>query len=129
LTARHVPLDQQSVLHEFIADGHFGRHIRRMRMLYGERADALKMAADRHLSGLLEVPRIIAGLDAATFLSPGIDDAEMARRAAREGIETRPLSLYAIDRAAPPGLVLGFASIDSDAIESAVIALARALAR
>ncbi|MFM0207807.1 PLP-dependent aminotransferase family protein [Paraburkholderia sediminicola] len=129
LTTRHVSLDQQSVLHEFIADGHFGRHIRRMRMLYGERAEALKMAADRHLSGLLTVPRIIAGLDAAAFFPPGIDDAEMARRAAREGIETRPLSLYAIDRAAPPGLVLGFASIGSDVIESAVIALARALVR
>ncbi|CAG4889423.1 MocR-like pyridoxine biosynthesis transcription factor PdxR [Paraburkholderia saeva] len=127
LTARHVPLDQQSVLHEFIADGHFGRHIRRMRMLYGERAEALKIAADRYLSGRLHVPRIIAGLDAPAFLPPGIDDADMARRAARHGVETRPLSLYAIDRPAPPGLVLGFASIDSDAIESGAIALARAL--
>ena len=117
------------MLHEFIADGHFGRHIRRMRMLYGERAEALEMAADRHLSGLLHVPRIIAGLDAAAFLPPGTDDAEMARCAAREGIETRPLSLYAIDRPAPPGLVLGFASVGSDAIESGVIALARVLAR
>jgi len=129
LTARHVPLDQQSVLHEFIADGHFGRHIRRMRMLYGERAEALKMAADRHLSGLLDVPRIIAGLDAVAFLPPGVDDAAMARCAARERIETRPLSLYAIDRPAPPGLVLGFASVGSEAIESAAVNLARVLAR
>jgi GntR family transcriptional regulator/MocR family aminotransferase len=129
LTARHVPLDQQSVLHEFIADGHFGRHIRRMRMLYGERAEALKSAADRRLSGLLNVPRIIAGLDAPVFLRPGIDDADVARRLAREGIETRPLSLYTIDRPAPSGLVLGFASVGSDAIESGVIALARVLAR
>lgn len=129
LTARHVPLDQQSVLHEFIADGHFGRHIRRMRMLYGERAEALKSTADRRLSGLLHVPRIVAGLDAPAFLPPGIDDADVARRLAREGIETRPLSLYAIDRPAPSGLVLGFASVGSDAIESGMIALARVLAR
>lgn len=129
LTARHVPLDQQSVLHAFIADGHFGRHIRRMRMLYGERAEALKSIADRRLSGLLHVPRIVAGLDAPAFLPPGIDDADVARRLAREGIETRPLSLYAIDRAAPSGLVLGFASVGSDAIESGMIALARVLAR
>lgn len=129
LTARHVPLDQQSVLHEFIADGHFGRHIRRMRMLYGERAEALNSAADRHLSGLLDVPRIIAGLDAPAFLPPDMVDADVARRAACEGIETRPLSLYAIDRPAPPGLVLGFASVGIDAIEAGVIALARALVR
>ncbi|OXI29020.1 transcriptional regulator [Burkholderia sp. AU16741] len=129
LTARHVPLDQQSVLHEFIAEGHFGRHIRRMRMLYGERAEALKMAAARHLSGLLEVPRIIAGLDAAAFLPSNVDDADVARRLASEGIETRPLSLYAIDRPGPSGLVLGFAAVGSDAIQSGVVTLARVLAR
>lgn len=129
LTARHVPLDQQSVLHEFIAEGHFGRHIRRMRMLYGERAEALTTAAGRHLSGFLHIPRITAGLDAPAFFPPGTDDADMARRAAREGIETRPLSLYAIDRPAPPGLVLGFASVDSAAIESGMAVLARALGR
>lgn len=129
LTARHVPLDQQSVLHEFIAEGHFGRHIRRMRMLYGERAEALTTAADRYLSGFLHIPRITAGLDAPAFFSPGTDDADMAHRAALEGIETRPLSLYAIDRPAPPGLVLGFASVDSAAIESGMAVLARALAR
>lgn len=127
LTARHVPLDPQSVLHEFIADGHFGRHIRRMRMIYGERAEALKMAAARHLSGLLEVPQLVAGLDAAAFLPAGVDDADVARRLAREGIETRPLSLYAIDRPAPAGLVLGFASVGSDTIQSGVIAVARVL--
>lgn len=128
LTARHVPLDQQSVLHEFIADGHFGRHVRRMRMLYGERAEALKSAVDRHLAGALQVPRIVAGLDAPAFLPTGVDDADVARRSAQAGLETRPLSLYAIDRPVPPGLVLGFASVGCDAIGQGVLALARVLA-
>ena len=128
-TARHVPTDQQSVLHDFIADGHFGRHIRRMRMLYGERAEALTSTLERHLSGLLALAPIVAGLDAPAFLPRDADDTDAARRAAREGIETRPLSLYAIDRAAPPGLVLGFASIGVEEIEAGVIGLARALTR
>jgi GntR family transcriptional regulator/MocR family aminotransferase len=128
-TARHVPTDQQSVLHDFIADGHFGRHIRRMRMLYGERAEALTSALEKHLSGLLALAPIVAGLDAPAFLPQHANDADAARRAAREGIETRPLSLYAIDRAAPPGLVLGFASIGMEEIELGVTALARALTR
>ncbi|VVE50340.1 HTH-type transcriptional regulatory protein GabR [Pandoraea capi] len=129
LTARHVPLDPQSVLHEFIAEGHFGRHIRRMRLLYGERAEALSSAVNRHLAGALHVPRIVAGLDAPAFLAPGSDDTDVARRAECAGIETRPLSRYAIERQAPPGLVLGFAAIDSDAVASGVIALARVLCR
>lgn len=128
-TARHVPTDQQSVLHDFIADGHFGRHIRRMRMLYGERADALTAAVERHLSGLLALAPLVAGLDAPAFLPQGADDADAAQRAARQGIETRPFSLYAIDRPAPPGLVLGFAAIGVKEIESGVVALARALTR
>lgn len=127
LTARHVPLDPQSVLHAFIDEGHFGRHVRRMRMLYGERAQALEAAARRHLAGVLHVPRLSAGLDAPAFFAPGTDDVEMARRAARAGLETRPLSFYAVERPAPPGLVLGFASIDSAAIEQGVTTLARAL--
>lgn len=127
LTGKHVPLDTQSVLHEFIAEGHFGRHVRRMRMLYGERAQTLEAAAQRHLAGLLHVPRLIAGLDAPAFFAPGTDDQAMARRAARAGLETRALSFYAVDRAAPPGLVLGFASIDDKAIEAGVKTLARAL--
>jgi GntR family transcriptional regulator/MocR family aminotransferase len=98
-----------------------------MRMLYGERADALKLAADRHLAGLLDVPKLVAGLDAPAFFAPGTDDAAMVRRAARAGLETRALSFYAIDRPAPPGLVLGFASISADDIEAGVVALARAL--
>ncbi|RAS35530.1 PLP-dependent aminotransferase family protein [Paraburkholderia bryophila] len=127
LTARHVPLDQQSVLHAFIADGHFGRHIRRMRVIYGERADALTANVTRYLAGLLEVPPIIAGLDAPAFLPRDADDNEAMRRAALEGIETRALSRHAVDRPAPPGLVLGFASVGVDEIASGVIALARAL--
>jgi GntR family transcriptional regulator / MocR family aminotransferase len=129
LTARHVPLDQQSVLHEFILEGHFGRHIRRMRVLYGERAEALQDAAKRYLNGFLEMPRIVAGLDAPAFFRPGTDDIDMARRAAREGIETRALSLYAVDCQAPSGLVLGFASVGIDEIRSGIIALASALTR
>ncbi|MFM0629932.1 aminotransferase-like domain-containing protein [Paraburkholderia xenovorans] len=100
-----------------------------MRMLYGERAEALTSAVERHLSGLLALAPIAAGLDAPTFLPQGASDADAARRAAREGIETRPLSLYAIDRPAPPGLVLGFAPIGVEEIESGVIALTRALTR
>nr|WKF59567.1 HTH-type transcriptional regulatory protein GabR [Paraburkholderia busanensis] len=127
LTTRHVPLDQQSVLHEFIADGHFGRHIRRMRVLYGERAEALAAGVARHLAGLLEVAPIVAGLDAPAFLLPGTDDNEAVRRAANAGIETRALSRHAVDRPAPAGLVLGFASVGVEDIESGLITLARAI--
>jgi len=127
LTSRHVPLDQQATLHAFIAEGHAGRHMRRMRELYGERAEALREAAARHWKGMLTVPPIVAGLDAPAFLPEGVDDALAARLAAEAGIETRALSSYAIERKAPAGLVLGFAGVDPQAIDAGAKALARVL--
>ncbi|MEI6000948.1 PLP-dependent aminotransferase family protein [Paraburkholderia bengalensis] len=127
LTSRHAPLDQQATLHAFIAEGHAGRHVRRMRELYGERAQALAEAARRHWTGLLALPPIVAGLDAPAFLPAGTDDALAARLAAEAGVETRPLSAYAVGRAAPAGLVLGFACVGVDEIDAGARALARVL--
>ncbi|MFM0740948.1 PLP-dependent aminotransferase family protein [Paraburkholderia xenovorans] len=129
LTSRHLALDQQSILHAFIAEGHFGRHIRRMRLLYGERAQALKYSLDKHLGGLLELPAITTGLDTPAFLPLKTDDTLAARQAAAAGVETRPLSYYGFERPVPPGLVLGFAAVDVDAIGQGAVRLARALER
>lgn len=127
LTARHMPLLPQAVLHEFIAEGHFGRHLRAMRMLYGERARALEEAVERHLDGLLAVLPITNGIDATALLPIASDDASIARAAAAAGIETRPLSAYRIDGPAPSGLVLGFAPFARRQIEAGVAVLAKVL--
>ena len=127
LTARHMPLLPQAVLHEFMAEGHYGRHIRRMRLAYGERAAALEEAIARRLGGLLSVPPITTGIDAAAFLPPASDDASIARQALAAGLETRPLSAYAVDAATPSGLVLGFAAFNRRQIEAGVDALAEVL--
>ena len=46
---RHPPTLDQAILAEFITEGHFGHHLRRMRQTYAERIDVLKTAADKHL--------------------------------------------------------------------------------
>lgn len=127
LTARHMPLLPQAVLHEFIAEGHFGRHIRAMRTLYGERAAMLEAAVRCQLDGLLGVLPITTGLDAAALLPFGTDDWQIARAAAAAGMETRPLSAYAIDRPAPSGLMLGFAPFDEKQIDSGIATLCKVL--
>jgi GntR family transcriptional regulator/MocR family aminotransferase len=127
LTARHMSLLPQAVLHEFMAEGHYGRHIRRMRQAYGERAAALEEAIARRLGGLLAVLPITTGIDATAFLPAASDDAAIAQQAIAAGIETRPLSAYAIEAAAPSGLVLGFAAFDRPQIEAGVGALAQVL--
>lgn len=127
LTARHMPLLPQAVLHEFIAEGHFGRHIRAMRLLYGERAVALEEAVSRRLDGLLSILPITNGIDATALLPAASDDASIARTAVSAGIETRALSAYAVDAPAPSGLVLGFAPFDRHQIEAGIASLAKVL--
>jgi GntR family transcriptional regulator/MocR family aminotransferase len=127
LTARHASLLPQAVLHEFMAEGHYGRHLRRMRLTYGERAAALEHAIARQLDGLLSVLPITTGLDATAFLPAAADDAAIAKMAIAAGLETRPLSAYAIDAPAPSGLVLGFAAFDRPQIEAGVDVLAGVL--
>lgn len=129
LTGRFQPPATQAVLHEFIAEGHFARHLRRMRLHYAERADALTRAVGHYLGGALNLPPITTGLDAPAFLPPGSDDAAIARMAAEAGLEVRPLSYYAGARPAPPGLLLGFAAVPPAAIEAGAAALARVIAR
>ncbi|MBP5991119.1 MAG: PLP-dependent aminotransferase family protein [Piscinibacter sp.] len=127
LTARHVSLLPQAVLHEFIVEGHYGRHIRRMRLAYGERAAALEDAVTRRLGGLLAVLPITTGLDTAAFLPEACDDVWIARQAVAAGVETRPLSAHRIAAPAPSGLVLGFAAFDRAQIEAGMGTLAQVL--
>ena len=127
LTCRYATLAPQTVLHEFIAEGHFGRHVRRMRVIYGERALALRRAADTHLAGLLRLPTITTGLDAPAFLAEGSDDALVTRLAAEVGVEVRPLSFYAGKNTCPSGLVLGFAAVSPEEIDAGARILAQVL--
>ena len=73
------------MLAEFIAEGHFARHIRRMRSLYSGRRDALVEVVGRELAGLIEVGPADAGLHLVGWLPEGTDDHEASRRAAARG--------------------------------------------
>ena len=115
----------QAVLADFISEGHFDRHVRRMRKLYASRAEAFAEAAERHWRGLIRVPEIRAGLDIAVELE--LDDEAAAHgRIAAAGIDLLPLARYcAVPRA--PGLVMGFAPYDEASIQAAAEALGSAL--
>ena len=77
---RHAAPFEQTVLCDFITEGHFGRHLRRMREVYAERRSVLMESARRRLTGLLELSSVEAGLQTVGWLCQGIDSAA-ARRA------------------------------------------------
>jgi len=128
----HSPVSEQAVLAEFIADGHFARHIRRMRVLYGERQAVLVDAARRELAGALDVTPLDVGMHLVGWLPARADDVAIAERAAAGGVHVYPLSRCAADegRHPPdrrPGLLLGYAALTPAQIREGVRKLAAAL--
>jgi GntR family transcriptional regulator/MocR family aminotransferase len=78
---RHPPTLDQAILAEFITEGHFGHHLRRMRQTYSERIDVLKTAADKHLNGVLDVVHAGAGVRTLGWLKTWSSDHDAAQQA------------------------------------------------
>jgi GntR family transcriptional regulator / MocR family aminotransferase len=129
ITSRHAPLLDQMVLSEFITEGHFGRHLRRMREIYAERLAVLLEEGRQQLAGLLEISNVEAGLQTAGWLGGARDGESAARAAAKRNVEVTPLSHYGGGRTARKGLQLGFAAVDAREIRRGVRELAIALER
>jgi GntR family transcriptional regulator/MocR family aminotransferase len=98
----------QAVMADFIREGHFARHIRRMRMLYKERRSALVKAIQLQMSDMLEVIGSEAGMHLVALLPPGTDDTVVARKAVQKAISAAPLSSCYSKPPARGGLILGY---------------------
>jgi len=124
---RHPPMLEQAIVTEFLAEGHFGRHLRRMREIYAERLDALTTVAQTELAGLLDLEPARAGLQTIGWLAPGPRDADVVRAAAARGIEVGAVSRFALQRRTKPALILGFGAVNVRAIRRGTVELARVL--
>lgn len=122
-----APTIAQAVLARFLADGHFARHVRRMRAVYRERREELLHQTGRHLQGLLSVETRAAGLQLVGWLPPEWDDAAAAAAIKRAGLGAPPLSAYCLETRRPPALVLGFAHMRPAEIRAGVRTLAAVL--
>jgi GntR family transcriptional regulator/MocR family aminotransferase len=116
----------QAVVADFIREGHFARHIRRMRRLYATRRELLIESLRRHLGSRIDVALPLSGTHVVVHLPAGMSDVDACRAAAANGVVTTPLSSAYIG-AAPPGLLLGYASVRGPLIERGVRQLASAL--
>jgi len=124
---RQSPIPEQVILAHFMEEGHFTRHIRRMRMLYAERQEALIKAARKHLSGLLDIFPADAGMHVMGWLQGTLDDRQASRMALEHGIEAPPLSAYCLEPYHRQGLLLGYAAFNEQEINDGIKQLAAAL--
>jgi GntR family transcriptional regulator / MocR family aminotransferase len=127
MTSRHAPVLEQAVLCDFIAEGHFGRHLRRMREVYAERLSVLLESGRQRLAGLLDISPVEAGLQTIGWVRCGIDATSASKAAIERGVEVTPLSRFSRGHVAQDALQLGFAAVDAREIRRGARELAIAL--
>jgi GntR family transcriptional regulator/MocR family aminotransferase len=110
----------QIVLHDFLRDGHFARHIRRMRGIYAERRRVLVAALTRELGDTVRIAGDHAGMHVVVLLPPGARDHDIAVRAAARGISVIPLSSCYVSTRPRAGLLLGYGTTRVSDIAEAV---------
>lgn len=113
LTVRHAmdvspPHLSQAVLADFINEGHFSRHIRRMRLVYKERRQLLVNCIQKELDSLLQVHGAEAGMHLTVTLPKGYRDHVISVRAARQNLWVWPLSPSYLSASPRQGFILGF---------------------
>lgn len=118
-----TPVLHQMAMTDFIREGHFARHIRRMRAVYMGRRNAMIEAVRKLAPGVLEVTGDEAGLYVLALLPSGVDDVEIANRAFRSGLPIGPLSSCYVSAPERGGLTLGYANTDVRQIPAMISAV------
>ncbi len=118
----------QLALCDFIARGEFDRHMRRMRLRYQRRREALIAAAERWLPDA-RVSGAQAGLFELLTLPEGTDEPALLRAGAERGVGAEGLALHRFAADGAPGLLLGYGNLSEPAIEQGVRLLGEAYAR
>ena len=115
LDMRHSDVGSQMVMAEFIAAGHFQRHVRRMRQAARVRRDTLLQHWPEAIPGCGALPAVDAGLHLCVPVHSHAREAELVAAARAAEVEMNGLADYWLDgqapRGAPGGLVLGFAAV------------------
>ncbi|PAU58194.1 PLP-dependent aminotransferase family protein [Pseudomonas sp. PICF141] len=125
---RHSEVSTQAVMAEFMAAGHFQRHIRRMRRAALSRRNCLLAHWPTNIEGIASVPSVAAGLHLTVSVSCVARERELIEQAESVGVEVIGLSSYWLPDSQTPldqraGLVLGFAAVPEPAIEAALARL------
>lgn len=105
----------QAGVADFIADGHFARHLKKMRLLYAERRALIADALAQVFGARLQIELRAGGLHMTVRFTDGTDDAAVAVRAHAAGLGVHALSHWYLAGAPQRGLLLGFANVvDAD---------------
>ncbi len=122
------PLLEQAVMADFLNEGHFDRHIRRVRTAYRARLEALQAAVAAEMRGIASLEPADAGRAVVLWLNPGANERAAVEAAHRAGISVTPLSSFYAAPSSRPGVILGYGGLREREIRDGIARLAKAWA-
>jgi GntR family transcriptional regulator/MocR family aminotransferase len=127
VTDWHTATIAQSALAQFIDEGTFARHIRRVGRTYGERHEMLTSEIKRNFGDCLDLVPSSTGLHVAAYArSASVDDIDAIKsRAFDLGVAIQTMTPCQVDRKPPAGLVLGYGAIETARIAEGLRRLRR----
>ncbi|MGW7771526.1 MocR-like pyridoxine biosynthesis transcription factor PdxR [Pseudomonas machongensis] len=125
-SANHLPgpgsILPQATVAEFMEQGHFARHLRKMRVLYAERRRYLTDALEQLLGDQIIIAPQAGGTHILALLKGQCDDRAVAAAAQSQGLAIQALSDWCMEKSTHGGLLLGFTNI-SDTAKSMALTL------
>jgi GntR family transcriptional regulator / MocR family aminotransferase len=111
----------QAMVADFMDQGHFGRHLRKMRSLYATRRSYLVDALEDSMGQHLHIQPQAGGIHVLAHLNQQLNDRSIATAAQSQGLPIQALSDWRIRKSANGGLLLGFANFPTaESAESSV---------
>ena len=128
LLYRDRPIFNQTTVTDFMLEGHFARHIRRMRSLYSDRRSALADALDKVFQVGVNVQLQAGGMHLLARFADCRTDLDLVARARSRGLKPAPLSPWNVASDCGQGLLLSFTNIPQEAAMEMAKRLKRAIA-
>jgi GntR family transcriptional regulator / MocR family aminotransferase len=127
LIDRHSPSADQYVLAQYMREGYFEAHIRRIRVAYAERRAVLMGEIERQLPSWVTLQPSDQGMHLVLWLPPDMDDIAVTQQAYKAGLVVRPVSPMYGASPARVGLMLGFGGFSAEQLRTGVARLKKVL--
>ncbi|ANN75788.1 PLP-dependent aminotransferase family protein [Bordetella flabilis] len=111
--AAGTPALTQAVVSAFITEGHFARHIQRMRRLYAERRETTVAGLESVLGKRMRIDFQPGGMHLILRLPPEQSDRHLVARMREQGLYAEAMTDWTARGDGPPALLLGFTNVDT----------------
>jgi GntR family transcriptional regulator/MocR family aminotransferase len=124
LCDRSTSLLEQYALTDWIDEGHFERHLRKMRQLYNLRRQVLIAAFTKHFEDRVTILGANAGIHVMAKIATDIPDSIIVQKAAAVGVGLVSARKYYLNPSHQGEFIFGYAQLEQAQIEQGIVKLA-----